>query len=192
MSDAEVWKPVVGYSGFYEVSDAGRVRSLDCFRIYQRFDFKRGKIVTVRRAHKGKILRAGKTSTGHLSVALGKGSTRMVHVLVLEAFVGPAPKHCETCHLDGNRANNSLGNLRWATRSENLHNAVRTGNKKVGKDVRWSKLTDENVAATRAMFGATAVTKIARHFGVNESTVRQIRDGKAWRGINPGGGRAIR
>lgn len=58
--------------------------------------------------------------SGHVSVAVGKGNSRQVHALVLLAFVGPYPAGCEILHLDGNPTNNTLTNLRYGTRSENL------------------------------------------------------------------------
>jgi hypothetical protein len=100
-----LWKPVLGFEGFYEVSNQGQVRN----------------------ARTGRVLRPGPSNFGHLSVVLGRGNTRMVHALVLEAFVGPRPKGKESCHFDGNPANNRLENLRWGTRSENNLDAVRHG-----------------------------------------------------------------
>src|SRR5690554_6556780 len=90
----EIWKPCVGFEGFYEVSDLGRARSLS--RQTPRKDrWGRPSIVTV----KGKVLHPvpfGKS--GHVGVNLwrhGDGVTRLVHRLVLEAFVGPRPEGME-------------------------------------------------------------------------------------------------
>lgn len=123
----EEWRPVVGHEGQYEVSDLGRVRSLNCERIYKRADQYSGRMLTVRRKHKGRLLRPGRMPSGHLSVALGKGNSVCVHVIVLEAFVGPCPSGHESLHRDDVPSNNVRGNLRWGTRSENMHDAIRNG-----------------------------------------------------------------
>lgn len=118
---AERWLPVPGYEGFYEISDLGRVRSVD--RVVRISD---GRLVP----YKGKLLSA-KTSRGYKIVNLHKPGIekyRTVHSLVLEAFIGPRPDGLECCHWDGNPANNVLSNLRWDTRSANGQDRVRHGN----------------------------------------------------------------
>ena len=89
---AEVWKRVEGST--YEVSDLGQVRRL------------------------GRVLQPEDTAgNGLLSVRLRRnGMTRRyyVHLLVLEAFVGPPPAATYRCHrADGNRTNNAASNLSW-------------------------------------------------------------------------------
>jgi hypothetical protein len=103
----EQWRPVPGFEGKYEVSDLGRVKSL--------------------RWTPPRILRPGPSNYGHLSVALGQRNTRMIHQLVLLAFVGPRPPGQEARHLDGDPANNRLDNLCWGTRGDNIRDAVRHG-----------------------------------------------------------------
>lgn len=97
----EVWKPVVGYEGHYEVSDAGGVRSV-----------------------KRSIVRRLSIDTrGYLDVNLCKDGIKKkhrVHRLVLEAFVGAAPEGADGCHNNGIKADNRATNLRWGTRQENM------------------------------------------------------------------------
>lgn len=118
----EVWKAVVGFEGRYEVSDWGRVRSMDR--------------TTPRRNHliklSGKVLKAKPNAQGYPAVSLFAGSRlnrkeRSVHRLVLLAFVGEPPHDHEALHGDGTRANNRLENLRWGTRSENIADTHKTG-----------------------------------------------------------------
>ena len=109
---AERWLPVPGYEGLYEVSDWAHVKSLP------------------RNTTRGGIM---KQSTGQHGVQVvnltrnGKQRVRLVHHLVLEAFVGPCPEGRECCHGDGNPANNRLGNLRWDTHEANMQDAARHG-----------------------------------------------------------------
>ena len=113
----ENWKAIPGYEGAYEVSDLGRVRGLT------RTD-------ASGRRWQGRALRLLAHPGGYLQVNLCRGGVaRMhrIHRLVLEAFVGPAPDGTEACHGDGNPANNTLGNLRWDTKSSNSFDRVRHG-----------------------------------------------------------------
>lgn len=115
----ERWLPVPGYEGSYEVSDHGRVRSLDRTIIDRQ-----GR--TTRR--KGTILRPASSKFGHLNVALwknGKPFSPKVHRIVMLAFVGPLPEGMETCHNNGDPTDNRLANLRYDTRSSNAMDSVR-------------------------------------------------------------------
>lgn len=115
----ETWLPVVGWEGLYEVSDLGRVRSVE--RVVQ--------FGAQTRTVRSTILKPGRTTKGALFVMLsnGKAYNRRVHQLVLEAFVGPCPPGMEGCHWDDNKENNALVNLRWDTHSANMHDKVRNG-----------------------------------------------------------------
>lgn len=107
----ELWKPIKGYEGIYEISSLGRVKSLP--RKYRKTE----KFLSTRPDKKG-YHRAALTKNG-------KARERKVHQLVLEAFVGPRPKGTQACHWDDDRTNNSVENLRWGTPSENLYDRVR-------------------------------------------------------------------
>ena len=113
----EIWKPVPGYEGSYEVSDQGRVRSL-------------AQTTSDGRRLKAKILTGRPQKSGHLSVSLTSGGINrnaLVHRLVLIAFIGQPPTGMHSLHIDGDPANNRLPNLRWGTPSENSLDAVRHG-----------------------------------------------------------------
>jgi hypothetical protein len=107
------WRPVVGHEGLYEVSDAGDVRSLP-------------------RPHtQGKVLKQMTDPGGYRRVSLSKGGSarpRLVHHLVLEAFVGPRPEGAQCLHGDDDPANNHLDNLSWGTQRQNNAQVVRSGN----------------------------------------------------------------
>lgn len=113
---SEFWMPIVGFEGAYAVSDHGRVKSLG--RVVTR---KNGSPLTVR----SRILKAGLTSAGYCLVGLsvgGKPISFNVHSLVAEAFIGTCPPNHEVDHRNGVRNANHLGNLRYATRSQNNAN----------------------------------------------------------------------
>lgn len=117
MTPYEKWEEIPGYEGFYEVSDQGRVRSLDRMN-------SRGHRI------KGKLLSPGRGHRGYLQVNLCKGGKREhthVHRLVLQAFIGPCPDGMEACHYNDIPDDNRLENLRWDARSANSHDAIRNG-----------------------------------------------------------------
>lgn len=120
----EIWNSVLEYEGLYEVSNLGRVRSID--RV----------VGTEKRPvrWKGRLLKpASSGKVGHLSVNLSKCSRTksfLVHALVLSAFIGPRPNGLEACHGSGGAQDNRLENLRWDTSSENNHDIVRQGRHK--------------------------------------------------------------
>lgn len=121
-SAPERWKPVPEWEGLYEVSDQGRVRSLD--RMV-------GSHHGGRRLVRGRILKpqpAGKY--GHLKVAPckdGKEHPVQIHQLVMRAFVGACPEGQEVRHLDSAPWNNTLANLAYGTRVENAQDRVQNG-----------------------------------------------------------------
>lgn len=117
----ETWRPVLGFEGIYEVSDLGRVRSVD--RVAVRSN---GRRHTVR----GKIRAAKRMPKGHLAVTLvhsGKLHNRTIHRLVLESFVGSRPPAAVARHLNGDPADNRLTNLAWGTASENQRDSLDHG-----------------------------------------------------------------
>ena len=118
---AECWKPVNGYEGIYEVSNHGRVRSVD--RTVTRSD---GQV----HRRKGKLPRTPLNQRGYQVVNLciqGKCQIRTVHSLVAETFIGTRPEGMEVCHNDGSKTNNHVDNLRYGTSSENKLDNVRHG-----------------------------------------------------------------
>jgi hypothetical protein len=124
-TEEERWRPVAGYEGFYEVSDQGAVKSVT--RIIPRSG-------TVRTPHpmvlNGRIRKPSANTSGHMVVSLskiGKTHGKLVHRLVLEAFIGPCPDGMEGCHNNGDPSDNRLANLRWDTRSNNALDAVAHG-----------------------------------------------------------------
>ena len=118
----EEWRAIPGWEGAYEVSDRGRVRSVE-----RRTWCPRGKGFW--RKVPAKILSPA-VSRGYLRVTLqrsGRVESQAVHRLVLLAFVGPCPPGLEACHYDDDPANNALSNLRWDTRKANHADRTRNG-----------------------------------------------------------------
>ena len=113
----EIWRPVVGYEGLYEVSSYGRVRSLD--------RYVKGKSY---RLHKGKVLSPGKNSRGYLSIVLsynGKHKIITVHRLVAQAFLPNPDNFLEINHKDEDKTNNNVTNLEWCDHKYNVNYGTR-------------------------------------------------------------------
>lgn len=116
MKKDEEWRPVVGYEGRYEVSNLGRVRSIDRL-VYHKESNTYHKV-------KGILLSLCLDRKGYQFVALGAGrnNQKRVHRLVAEAFI-PNPENKKFIdHINTIRTDNRIDNLRWVTCSENCNN----------------------------------------------------------------------
>ena len=140
----EQWRAIPGYEGYYEASPIGRIRSIARSVTAVRD----GKTVTWNL--KSKIIRP-RPVFGYSQVTLSVAAVHRhfrVHRLVLETFVGPCPAEMEALHANDIRDDNRLENLRWGTRSENLHDMVRNGNHHGAKKThckRGHPLVGENI-----------------------------------------------
>lgn len=175
---SERWEPIPGYLGLYEVSELGRVRSLDrlCLGKDGREEL-----------HPGKLLKPQRLKNGYLEVYLcrGKGKKhRTVHSLVAEVFIGERPPGCDILHLDGNKENNCSTNLYYDTRAENLHSTYSYGGKQATGKL---SLADVDEVRDRLRKGESCAD-IASRFNVTPRAIEHIRDGRnfAWyRGGGP-------
>lgn len=152
-NDTERWLPVVGYEGYYEVSDLGRVRSLDRVIRYR----------TGRCEHRpGRVLKPWLTPGGRRSVHLYKNlksSPTTIYSLVLAAFSGPRPVGQEACHNNGDKTDDRLVNLRWDTKSANTLDMVAHGVHHAARRTRCSRghvLAEPNLVAFRLRRGERA------------------------------------
>lgn len=117
----ERWRAVVGYEGYYEVSDHGRVRSVD-----RQVRHWQGGTRTVR----GRVRTPCDNGRGYLHVNLsvdGRASSVTVHTMVARAFHGPPPPDEEACHRDGVKTYNWATNLRWGTQESNAQDSIAHG-----------------------------------------------------------------
>ena len=115
----EIWKDIEGYEGIYQVSNLGRIRSLD--RYYERPHPRNG--VPTRYFKRGQIVVTHPGRNGYIGAVLKVGGVQknfMVHRLVAKAFVPGYFEGADVNHKDCNRQNNQADNLEWMTRRDNL------------------------------------------------------------------------
>lgn len=106
----EVWKDVKGYNGLYQVSNIGRVKSLK------------------RNTARERIMKLKETRDGYLNVNLckqGNVATKKVHRLVAENFIPNPNNKYSVNHINGNKKDNRVENLEWATATEQAKHAVK-------------------------------------------------------------------
>lgn len=120
----EEWRPLVKCPEAYEVSNKGRIRSIDRDITYLNHGtpcviHKEGQLIKSRIDADGYALTGGNYC--------GHGFGQHVHRAVAEAFI-PNPENKLTVnHIDGNKLNNCVENLEWATHQEQSDHAYRTG-----------------------------------------------------------------
>ena len=114
----EIWKDIKGYEGLYQVSNWGNVRSLD--------RYKKTKNNSFSFIH-GQLLKQYVTNRGYLNVYLysnGKNKFFSIHRLVATHFLKNTENKPQVDHIDCNKFNNHVDNLRWCSASENMRNEI--------------------------------------------------------------------
>lgn len=177
----EEWKDVPGYEGLYQVSDLGRVRSLDRSVPHPWCPWARPKFIkgSIQNLRKGVYQEIGLRKNGKVVFFL-------VHRLVLLTFAGPCPEGMETRHYpDNDPYNNRLNNLQWATKKTNasdkiIHKTLYNGSRQ------WCAiLTPEDVKSIREEYdrGGVSYSDIAQRFGVEPSTIGSAIRRKTWKHV---------
>lgn len=175
--EPEIWKPISGYEGLYEVSSWGNVKSLPKEWGYNR-------------SHNGFFSSLKKEKKGYLRVCLsknGKAKRFQVHRLVAQAFIPNPDNYQLVLHGDDNPANNYYKNLRWGDEQMNSDDKYLRGREihLKGERVGTSKLTEQQVLDIRAKYtGAIGEQiKLSKEYGVNPATIRDLLFRKTWKHI---------
>lgn len=164
----EIWKKVPNFVG-YEVSNLGRVRSY----LWNRGPMKKTP----------KILKPGYNGGGYLFVRLcskGTITNMLVHRIVLLAFVGKPHKGQQCAHLNGDRKNNRLENLKWCSVSENHSHKIIHGTTQCGERNNNNRLTEKQVVSILCEMTDKTHNELAKIFNVNRSTIERVRNRTSW------------
>lgn len=161
MDNLEIWADIIDYVGLYKVSNKGRVYN------------------TVTNT----ILAVYTDRGGYNKCTLMKDKQRkscLLHRIVAKAFIPNHENKKTINHIDGDKSNNSVSNLEWATMSENSKHAWQTGLKKSSNNGR-SKLTEADVLKIRERYAAgESGAIIAKSYGVSKQNVYVIARGTNW------------
>lgn len=163
----EHWRRVIigDHKLNYEVSDKGHVRN---------FKTK-------------KLLKGREGSNGYFRIAvcdasIGYKKDKGIHQLVMDAFNPTDDPNLEINHLDGDKSNNRLSNLKWVTHQENMKHAHETDLFRTGEDCYLSKYTEEDIKSVCGLLElGFKYNDIMNQTGVHSSEVRKIARGGAWR-----------
>ena len=159
----EKWKNISGWSEKYQISSAGRIRSIN-----------------YKRTGQARILNGFTKVNGYQTISFregGAGSKQrrfMVHRLVAESFIPNPDNKKYVNHKDGNRENNDVSNLEWCTRSENERHKIYTLGHTSG-----SCIPPKQVICVETGEIFPSVTAAARSIGVCQESVSSALRGKS-------------
>ena len=175
----EIWKPIEGFNGDYEINPIGVVRKLEKRSIINGTTFNR----------KARIIQPRTSVDGYHSVTLFKNDKavgKRISRLVAETFI-PNPNNLPSVnHIDGVKSNNSIGNLEWVTVKENTIHAFKHNlrNNKAENNPH-AKLKDDDI---QKIFDShkqgISNILIAEIYGVTPSTISGILCRKFWKTVN--------
>ncbi len=174
----EIFKDITGYEGYYQVSDHGKIRSLDRQVLHNKYEVQK---------HKGRLRKQNINRLGYLMILLSRNPKRelkSVHRLVALAFVERVEGKDEINHKDGNKLNNHYLNLEWCTHKENMQHASLLGLMATGQHHGKSKPTKSDVLQIRRMIDRNWKLKdIAPVFNVTPENIYAIKNGISWNHI---------
>lgn len=157
----EIWKDVVGYEGLYQVSNYGRVKSLNYNRTGQE-----------------RIMSPRHTKNGYLELLLykdGKRKQHQTHRLVAKAFIPNPDNKPYLDHINTIRTDNRTDNLRWVTHKENCNNPLTKEQHRISSIGNQSG--NKKVFCEGTIYNSA--TQCALHYNVNRSTMHNWLNGSS-------------
>lgn len=174
MNFEEIWKDVNGFEGFYQVSNFGRVRSLDRIEEVYRSD-----IGLVIRPRKGRILKQKTNKYGYAVVHLRNKELEKhasVHRLVASEFLDNPENKPSVNHIDADKLNNCLWNLEWSTHTEQMQHAVQNNLLEIRGAPKYSKAYKKEMYEYFLETNCT-VSELAKKFNVSLRTAGRVTKG---------------
>lgn len=185
----EIWKDIKRYEGLYQISDLGRIKTLDK-KVRNKIRGKWGYSIRKEKVMKIKITKR-KGAEGYHEITLrknGKPTSFMVHRLVGLNFIPNPDNKEEVNHKFGIRGDNRASQLEWMTKKENMKHAFDRGswsnmdNPVKGVLCKWAKLTDEKVIKIRDEYelGKISTRKLAEKYNISHSIMWGVVTRKRW------------
>lgn len=176
VEEQEIWKDIEGFDGWYQVSNKGNVRSWKC------------------RGHRGvrakepKLLNPSTSRCGYYTVGLHDQNEKMygrrVSRLVAIEFIYNPENKPEVNHIDGNKKNNNVENLEWATSKENVRHANRNGLMNQSSEAH-SELTKKDIIEIRKKYKTGFYTQndLGSEYDLDQAAISRIINKKSWKRI---------
>lgn len=172
----EIWKAVPGFEKYLEVSNEGKVRTIERF-------------VSVnggQRIQPSIELNPKVKSNGYLEISIRLGDQKrkwlLVHRIVAQAFLENPLNLPQVNHKDGDKTNNSSENLEWCTSAQNCNHAVKNKLAKTEEDHYKAKLTKEDITKIREDSRLHRI--IAEDYGMARTTITAIKNNRTWKYVN--------
>ena len=156
-------KSIKGYEGLYSITKSGKIWS----------------------HRNNRYIKCSPTKGGYRKVSLcykGGVTTKLVHRVVMESYKPTGNQDLDVNHIDGDKTNNSLSNLEWCSRSENIKHAFKlklSCNKGVNHS--QSKLTEQDIRYIRV--SPRSNVELGKLYGVVHQTISNVRSGWSWRHV---------
>lgn len=176
--EGEVWLPVVGYEGFYEISNKGRLKTVK-------------KTVRTksngRHPRKERILNPTINQKGYYHTSLHREASVKwftIHRLVAQAFIPNPENKPQVNHIDSTPLNNNVENLEWCTHGENMKHGFLYGRKtQKGEKNNQAKITREIAEKVRELYAEGNLTQwqVGEVFGLARCHIKDITTYKIWK-----------
>ena len=174
----EEWRDVKGYEGLYQISNCGRIKSLERYR---KFKMSESRV----RRYKTAIIKGVRNSNRYIQINLCKDGVNKIyhtHVLVATYFIKKIIGKYYVNHKDGDKSNPIHYNLEWNTSSENAIHAIRTGLAGgVGESNSNSKLKESEVKDI--FISNLTITELSKVYNVTIQCIYLIKKRKNWKQV---------
>ena len=168
MTKEEIWKPIKGYEGFYEVSNLGRVKSLA---------YSGGERINRKEIILKSSMSGPKMNYPNIRLYInGKKKIFRIHDLVAEAFIGKKEEWMTVDHIDENTSNNNLENLEYVTQRENSARYHKGRSSSIYTGVYWDKSKNKWRAAIRIRDKKNYLGTFDYELDAKESYDKALRD----------------
>lgn len=153
----EIWKDIKGYEGLYQVSNLGKIKSLN-----------------YNHTKKEKILKSLKRKNNYLKIRLYKNkkyNTYFIHRIVAENFILNENNLPIVNHIDGNPSNNCVNNLEWCTQKQNVQHSIITGLRKKMREYGNARIVGQYDLDNNLIKIWDALIDIEKELGYNATSI---------------------